>query len=245
MAAGGLGSPASRPHLAARAALVTRAHKREVDRDALGAAWREQAASLGFSAEEVVETARRRRSIGVDAPERMAEAKRDRDAAGKGNLEPSGGGSRQPARDAAQAVSWAVAHLSEREAVFSRSDLLAATLAWKPGAVTVESANGAIDAARREGGLHDARAYRGVPPHLGGEGTDHRHRHRRRARDRRPHAQRAGKGRGVDAPPARCGSTCTTGPSRTARNRRSRPSSHRRTGSWASRATPAPARPPC
>ena len=170
MAAGGLGSPASRPHLAARAALVTRAHKREVDRDALGAMWREQAASLGFSAEEVAEAARRRRSIGVEAPERRAEAKRDRDAAENGNLEPSGGGSRQPARDAAQAVSWAVAHLSEREAVFSRSDLLAATLAWKPGAVTVESADGAIDAARREGRLHDARAYQGVPPLLGGEG---------------------------------------------------------------------------
>ena len=58
-------------------------------------------------------------------------------------------------------MSWAIAHLSEREAVFARSDLLAAALAWKPGAVTVESADGAIDAARREGRLHDAPGLKG------------------------------------------------------------------------------------
>ena len=40
----------------------------------------------------------------------------------------------------AEAAAWAAAHLAEREAVFSRADLLAATLAWRPGAVSIEEA---------------------------------------------------------------------------------------------------------
>ncbi len=53
---------------------------------------------------------------------------------------------RDPARtpgcagySAAEAASWAVAHVSEREAVFGHVDLLAATLASEPGAVTVDA----------------------------------------------------------------------------------------------------------
>ena len=165
MAARGLGDPGSNPHLAERAALMTRAHKRDIDRDALREIWREQAASLGFSAEEVVEAARRNRSIGIDAQDLRAEAGPDRIAVESSNLDRAPAGDRQPASDAAaQAVSWAIAHLSEREAVFARSDLLAAALAWKPGGVSVESADEAIDAARRGGRLHAA------PAHLGGEG---------------------------------------------------------------------------
>ncbi len=165
MAARGLGDPGSNPHMAERAALLTRAHKRDVDRDALREIWREQAASLGFSAEEVVEAARRNRSIGIDAQDLRAEAGPDRIAVESPNPDRAPAGDRQPASDAAaQAVSWAIAHLSEREAVFARSDLLAAALAWKPGGVSVESADEAIDAARRGGRLHAA------PAHLGGEG---------------------------------------------------------------------------
>ncbi|MCY4479735.1 MAG: relaxase domain-containing protein, partial [Rhodospirillales bacterium] len=165
MAARGLGDPGSNPHLAERAALMTRAHKRDIDRDALREIWREQAASLGFSAEEVVEAARRNRSIGIDAQDLRAEAGPDRIAVESSNLDRAPAGDRQPARDAAaQAGSWATAHLSPREAVFSRSDLLAAALAWKPGGVSVESADEAIDAAQRGGRLHAA------PAHLGGEG---------------------------------------------------------------------------
>ena len=164
MAARGLGDPGSNPHLAERAALMTRSRKREVDRDALREIWREQAASLGFSAEEVVEAALRKRSIGVDAQDLRPEASLDRTTAESPNVEASAE-DRQRLGDAAlQAVSWAMAHLSEREAVFARSDLLAAALAWKPGAVTVESAHAAIDAARREGRLHAA------PGLCGGEG---------------------------------------------------------------------------
>ena len=167
MEAGGVGSPASRPHLAARAALFTRAHKRDVDREALGASWREQAASLGFSADRVVEEARERRGLGTEARARAAEAPFAKDAAGNGGLGMGGVRAEDVQRgsdSALQAVSWATAHLAEREAVFARSDLLAAALAWKPGAVSVEAAGKAIDAALKDGHLHAASAF------LGGEG---------------------------------------------------------------------------
>ena len=49
-------------------------------------------------------------------------------------------GKERTATLAEQAMSWAVAHLSEREAVFSRADVLAAALAWKPGAVLIGEA---------------------------------------------------------------------------------------------------------
>jgi len=165
MEARGLGGTASNPQLAERAALMTRAHKREVDREALQASWREQAASLGFSPDAVAEAARRRSSPALDAEIPKAEASRDRNVAGPG--ETKRGHARDAARGAGpamQAVSWATEHLSEREAVFARSDLLAAALAWKPGALSVEAAGQAIDALQRDGRLHAA------PAHLGGEG---------------------------------------------------------------------------
>ena len=44
----GMGSPSDSPRLAERAALMTRAHKRDVDHETLRRHWREQAAELGF-----------------------------------------------------------------------------------------------------------------------------------------------------------------------------------------------------
>ena len=170
MEARGLGEPGNSPHLAARAALMTRAHKRDVDREALRESWREQAASLGFSAEAAVEAARRRRSIDADVPKRKAEPARGRDAGespvvGKTHARDTRAKGVPHARDAAsEAVFWATDHLAEREAVFARTDLLAAALAWKPGAVSVEAAGSAIDTARHEGRLHAA------PGCFGGEG---------------------------------------------------------------------------
>ena len=167
MAARGLGDPGSNPHLAERAALMTRAHKRDVDRQALQRSWREQAASLGFSAEEAIEAARRQRSMSPDGPGQGVGAPRERDAAGKEGATPDA------ARDAglaSEAVAWATEHLSEREAVFARSDLLAAALAWKPGAVPVEAAGTAIEAALQEGRLHAAPGYRGASLSPGDEG---------------------------------------------------------------------------
>ena len=59
---------------------------------------------------------------------------------------------RPTGRDAAMA--WAVGHLSEREAVFARTDLLAAALAWKPGSVTIGEAEAAAARLEKEGTLH-------------------------------------------------------------------------------------------
>ena len=49
---------------------------------------------------------------------------------------------------------WALAHLSEREAVFPRSDLYAAILAHAPGAVTISEAEREVAALEKAGALH-------------------------------------------------------------------------------------------
>ena len=170
MGAGGLGTPASRPDLAARAALMTRAHKRDVDREALRAVWREQAASLGFAPDRVVEEARKRHVLDAGIGKQAPDVSFGKDAArsgdpgtGRGRAEElqRHGGTPAYGDAALHAVSWATEHLSEREAVFARSDLLAAALAWKPGTVSVEAAGKAIDAFQREGRLHAAPAFCG------------------------------------------------------------------------------------
>ena len=56
-----------------------------------------------------------------------------------------------------QAVDWAVAHLSEREAVFARTDLLAATLAFDPGGADIAAVERELAARETAGTLHPAR----------------------------------------------------------------------------------------
>ena len=68
-----------------------------------------------------------------------------------------GGAAREPASDA---VAWAVAHLSEREAVFARTDLMAAALAWQPGAAGIGDIEREIAAREKAGTLHAARLPR-------------------------------------------------------------------------------------
>ena len=161
----GLGDPGSNPHMAERAALMTRAHKRDVDKEAIHENWREQAAAFGFSADTVTGTARERRAMEANHREQVGEPSAEHSAGGSQEAEKTGG--REELREgepARRAVSWATAHLSEREAVFARADLLAAALAWKPGAVSVEGAGKAIDTLQREGRLHAA------PRFLSGDG---------------------------------------------------------------------------
>ena len=55
---------------------------------------------------------------------------------------------------ASEAVAWALAHLSEREAVFSRADLFAAALAHAPGTVTISEAEREVAALEKAGSLH-------------------------------------------------------------------------------------------
>ena len=138
----GLGKSADNPRLAERAALMTRSHKREVDHEALREHWKQQAAELGFDAV----------SIAAGALERtagMANAELPLDSRGTPGKE-------RTATPAETAVSWAVAHLSEREAVFSRTDVLAAALAWKPGAVSIGEAERTVSELQKSGALHAA-----------------------------------------------------------------------------------------
>ena len=139
MMAQGLGDTAQDQRLAQRAALMTRAHKREVDRDALHESWQRQASELGFDARELVDEARHRQAAHVGRP--LAHAGQDREA------EPG------MTTEADRAAAWAVAHLSEREAVFSRTDLLTSTLAWQPGAVSIGEAEAAVTRLEKAGTL--------------------------------------------------------------------------------------------
>ena len=131
------GTPADNQRLAERAALVTRAYKRDVDKVALRETWTRQAESLGLDAQALVAEARER-------------------AAGREAV--VGGEKPEPALDtpADRAVAWGVAHLAEREAVFSRNALLAAALAWRPGAVSVAEAEAALGRLEKSGTLHAA-----------------------------------------------------------------------------------------
>ena len=164
MAERGMGSPSDNPRLAERAALMSRAAKRDIDRDELGNVWQRQSADLGFDASALVAEAAAKGAepSGVDR-EAGPDVARGRDGAARASgVEPvsSGRGTSEtvaPPSPAEQGVAWAVAHLSEREAVFARTDLLAAALAWDPGEVTVGEAEAAVAERERAGSLHAAR----------------------------------------------------------------------------------------
>ncbi len=142
MAKHGLGDPAEHQSLAQRVALMTRAHKRDVDKDTLRESWKNQAAGLGFDAQALAaETAQR--ETGRASGHAAAGPSDDRQGLGR-------------AAEAARAAAWAVTHLSERETVFSRTDLLAAMLARRPGAVAIGEAEGAVTRLEKAGTLHAA-----------------------------------------------------------------------------------------
>ena len=128
------GAPLENPKLADRAALMTRARKRDVDKGELRRSWGRQAAELGFSADTVRAKARRAERE-LPLPDLFSD---------RG----------QPAEEAA---AWAVEHLSERRAVFGHGDLLAAALAREPGAVTAEAAERAMATLEQDRVLHAAR----------------------------------------------------------------------------------------
>ena len=138
----GHGATAENQHLARRAALMTRAHKREVDREALRGIWAKQASELGLDAKALVASATERALHGLGARE--------------------AGGDISPGTDPSkEAVEWALAHLSERDAVFARTDLLAAALAYGPGSASIGAVERVVEGLKREGRVHDAPALRG------------------------------------------------------------------------------------
>ena len=146
----GLGTPAENQRAAQRAALMTRAAKRDVDRAELGQMWQRQADGLGFDAGALAAEAveRSRGSAGKDRGD-------GRDAASDGVAVRQGDLFDAPPQSPADAATaWAVAHLSEREAVFAKTDLLAAALSWKPGSVTIGEAEAAVARLEKDGTLH-------------------------------------------------------------------------------------------
>ena len=147
-------TPPENQRLAQRAALMTRAAKREVDRETLRESWEKQATGLGFDAKALAADAVSKESgrEGVAEPGPGQAAGRDAGpASGPAEvLAPEPGGL------AAEAVAWAVAHVSEREAVFARTDLLAASLAWAPGRVGIEDIEREVAALEKGGTLHAA-----------------------------------------------------------------------------------------
>ena len=152
----GGGATADDQRLAQRAALMTRAAKRDVDRDALRESWLTQAAGLGFDAPGLAAQAREAGREAAGESGRGTAA--DREAGPASGPAETGAAAREDARGpAAEAVDWAVAHLSEREAVFARTDLLAATLASDPGGVEVAAVERELAARETAGTLHPAR----------------------------------------------------------------------------------------
>ena len=135
-----LGTPGDNPHLAGRTALMTRATKRDVDKAALARAWSRQAVEMGFSAEAVAGHPKGRQ---VNAEPQRGSVQADLFSS--------------PHYVAAETATWAVEHLSERQAVFSHADLIAAALGRDPGAVSVEAAERAIEHMEAEGLLHAAK----------------------------------------------------------------------------------------
>ena len=186
MAERNLGASGDNPRLAERAALMTRAAKRDIDRKELRDVWRKQAADLGLDVRALVAEAEGKSAAAVleAAAEPAAGPGEARGPAGPalddvgavqqpdtaavnappGNRGPGKGTGRAseretvaegpPASPAAEAVAWAMAHLSEREAVFARADLLAATLAHAPGTVTIAEAEREVAGLEKAGTLH-------------------------------------------------------------------------------------------
>ena len=178
MAERGLGDTADHPRHAERAALMTRATKREVDRHELRRVWQRQAADLGLdvgaftpepAAGATPEAARADPSpspggepaVAADITARdLADVRDHGRAAAAGDRVPpasarTGPEVRSPDRSAGtEAVAWAMAHLSEREAVFARADLLAAALAYAPGTLTVEAVEREVAGLEKAGTLH-------------------------------------------------------------------------------------------
>ena len=178
MAERGLGETADNPRHAERAALMTRAVKRDVDRDELRANWQRQAADIGLDPAALVAGAGVApgrpaaielddapgpqpdgdfaRTADPDLPLPVAGGAKDAAAPGlePGAASPPAGGQGLPGRPAADAVAWAMAHLSEREAVFSRTDLVAAALSVAPGALAVEAVEREVAGLEKMGALH-------------------------------------------------------------------------------------------
>ncbi|MCY3731786.1 MAG: relaxase domain-containing protein [Rhodospirillaceae bacterium] len=161
----GLGDPQNNPGLAERAALMTRAHKRDVDKAELREHWKGQAEAFGFDADRVMAAAKAEKTVSSVAVKGNvvgeASAKKPEERVPVAHPPPSSTPKNKEIERAGESVDWAAAHLSEREAVFTRTDLLTAALSNAPGAISVEAAEQAIGALEESGRLHRAPGLEG------------------------------------------------------------------------------------
>ena len=184
----GQGGTAANPDLARRAALMTRSHKRDVDKGKLHRAWIQRSEEFGFDAGSLVLSSHTKNlREGEKAKEAQEEGKQQktRDGAmeagmgGQGRTGEIGyGGNHSPATVSPQmdllgpesetkekrAVEWALAHLSERDSVFTGRDLLTASLSYDPGSTSLERIEKEIRALKTEHKIHEA------PGLAGGDG---------------------------------------------------------------------------
>ena len=158
----GFGSTAENPHLARRAALMTRSAKRDVDREALGGVWAEQAKELGFDAKGLVAKAKAKaktktkiKASSLDAPDgkRAGANRADQNKPLSVKRQYDLFALADHADPARAAVEYALAKLSERNAVFAKKDLLASALAHRPGLSSFGEIEQAVDRLTREGHL--------------------------------------------------------------------------------------------
>ena len=156
MAERNLGTSADNPRLAERAALMTRAAKRDIDREELRDVWRKQVADLGLDAPALVrEAAARRVGPALESPGSASERTVSPETPVAASPDAVGlDGAANDRNPASEAIAWAMAHLSEREAVFARADLFAAALAHAPGTVTISEAEREVAALEKAGVLH-------------------------------------------------------------------------------------------
>ena len=185
----GQGGTAANPDLARRAALMTRSHKRDVDKGELHRSWVLRAEELGFDAGSLVLSSHvRNLREGEKAREAQEERKeqKTRDGAMDAGMDGQGGtgemgdgGTHSQATATPQsdlfdsgssqtkekeAVEWAVDHLSERDSVFTGRDLLTACLSYDPGSTSLEKIEREIRGLKTEHKIHEA------PGLAGGDG---------------------------------------------------------------------------
>ena len=178
----GAGNTAANQDLARRAALMTRSHKRDVDKEELHRAWIQRAEELGFDAGSLVLSSyarglqERQRTHDTQSIQKTRDGTKDagrddmdgKEGMGNGGIHAPATASPQPNPSDPEsrtreksAVEWAMAHLSERDSVFSGTDLLTAALSHNPGSLSLEKIEKEIRALKTEEKLHDAPGLEG------------------------------------------------------------------------------------
>ena len=158
------GGTAANPRLAERAALMTRARKREVDKEVLRESWQKQAEGLGFDARALAQEALSRaespsRDNSRELPMQREGALPETEGNTGAGIDPDAESREKEKPFPVQAAEWALAHQRRARAVFCKNrTCLPTTLAWRPGAVRSGEPEKPWTNSSRNGILHKAEA---------------------------------------------------------------------------------------